>query len=205
MKRLFCGFALAVLSCVSLNAQYQYTYYENYPLSNNAPTDANWTSLNGGISYISKVQVPSYNWPSGASNEYEVNTTLTLTTSGGYYQQYFRASNTAYYSNENGGTANGTFTLVQLTPTFSTLYGCSAILTQWDNTPALGLVQLSQATVPCYNNMSMRSVIYGNTISTLIDGQVYMSSTTNNGSGMPGYGLEMNPSGNGVTAALLGA
>ena len=123
--------------------------------------------------------------------------TLNLSVSGGTYQQYFRAT-----SNADFFTNTGTFTMVQLAPKFGT-YGCSGALTQWDVVGGVA-TQLSAATVPCYSGMVIRSVIYGSTISTLIEGQIYTSATSNTGGGQPGVGLGLNPYGNGVSQVQLG-
>ena len=88
---------------------------------------------------------------------------------------------------------------MQLTPTV-TVYGCTAQLTQWD--VFSGAAAGSPATVPC--GATMRTVIYGSTVSTQIDGEIYTSQTSNTGGGQPGFGLGSNPSGNSVSQVQFG-
>jgi hypothetical protein len=178
-----------------------YSYYFSDSLGsingNNWTTNGTWGGSSNQASLISKVAVPSGGSGFGASHEYEVNMTLNLTVSGGYYQQYFRAS-----SNANFATSTGTFTMVQLTPNF-TSYGCVGTLTQWDVING-SATNVGQATVPCYNGMAVRSVMYGNTLATLIEGQVYATTSSNSSNGQPGVGMADNPSGNGFAEVQLG-
>jgi hypothetical protein len=198
-------FAVLLAGAMPLSGQYSYYYSSNLSPINGGDWTQNGTGTYGGSasenSLISTGAVPT-GAGYGAANEYEVNLTLSLPVSGGYYQEYFRATSNA---NFNGTTQSGTgtFTLVQLVPTVNSGNNtCTAALTQWDVING-SASQLSYTTVPC--GSTMRSVIYGSTISTLINGQVYTSTTSNLGSGQPGFGLGSNPSGNSITQVQLGA
>lgn len=199
MRKLVLFMLIAAGSLLGQTSPYSY-YYSDYLSSINGSywtTNGTWGGSSNQASLISTVAVPAGGSGFGASNEYEVNMTLNLTVSGGFYQQYFRAS-----SNANFATGTGTFTMVQLTPMF-TSYGCVGTLTQWDVING-SATTLSTATVPCYNGMAVRSVMYGTTLATLIEGQVYATASSNTSNGQPGVGMADNPAGNGFAQVQLG-
>ena len=109
-----------ILAAGALFGAYQYYYSDTLTTINTANWSQNGsvtataggltaTTANGG-SLISKVSVPD------GTSQYEVKTTLTLTTSGGTYITYLRASADAM----SGPTPRGTYYSVELqNPTFS--------------------------------------------------------------------------------------
>jgi hypothetical protein len=179
-----------------------YTYTENVTTSP-APADAgNWTA-NGSIT--SAYPGGSYLWnqtPSGWGAEYEIRTEISLNpnyqnTGGGVFQHYLRAQSNALSG--SGGNA----LLVELQqPMFSSLGNCTAVLAMYEVVGG-NATQTFGAVVGCGATTTMRTVVYGNTVATMINGvsnQVATSFTA----GAPGYGAYGVPSWNGISSVAIG-
>jgi RHS repeat-associated protein len=174
-----------------------YTYTE-IAATNPGPSDpGNWTA-NGSIG--SGYPGGSYTWnqtPSGWSSQYEVLTNISLTTGGGIYQHYIRAQ-----SNALSGAGGNTFLVELQNPAFTSSGGCSANLAMYEIVNG-AVTQPLAATVSCSQNTLMRTVVYGNTVATLVNGQYY-SATTTISAGAPGYGAWGVPGGNSIVGVEIG-
>lgn len=195
---------LLLLVARALSGAYQY-YYTDPLTSVNA---ANWqqngsvTATSGGFtapsatggSLISKVMAP------GSPNEYEVNTTLTLVTSGGTYVQYLHASPDAL----SGPGATGTYYAVEFqNPSFSG-GGCMGTLALYKR--SAGVVTLLGSTpAACWSGMKIRTVYNANAFTVLHGDTPYFS--VNDGTistGQPGVGAYGTPAGNTISLVDLG-
>ncbi len=197
---------LAILACSLVSASAQYVY--DFPSLLNPYTASQWTA-NGTItgstnlltssgrgSLILNATVP------GVSNSYEVSTTIALLATGGNYNVYLRATSNALGSPTS---PTGTFYSVRLkTPSFSGAV-CTATL-EVDKTISPTGTTLYSTTVPCANNMVVRSVMtQTNYILVYIDNVLYAAVyDTSISSGQPGVGVETTPSGNGIIAIAIG-
>jgi RHS repeat-associated protein len=192
------------LNCSS-SGQGGYQYYFSDTFTSN---DGHWTqngtvtlgsgltsSATNGGSMISNVAVPD-----GTSN-YEVRTRLGLTTSGGTYTTYLRATSNALH----GSTSQGSFYAVEVqNPTFS---GSSCSATGVIYSVVSGTVtQLTSNTIPCQNGVVLRVVVTPSTIAVYVNGTEYMftSATSGPASGQPGVGVRGAPAGNCIAEADLG-
>ncbi|HVN78122.1 MAG TPA: hypothetical protein VMW38_03935, partial [Terriglobia bacterium] len=156
------------------------------------PTGFSAASANGG-SLISKLA-------NGGTTQYEVKTILTLTVSGGTYIHYLRASQDAM----SGPAATGTFYSIELKNV--TINGSSGSGTLEMRKRENGVFTvLTSTTVPCHNNMTMRSVIRPGQIGVYVDDLFYLwSAITDSFLGQPGVGALATPTGNLVAAVGLG-
>lgn len=145
----------------------------------------------GGGSLISKVAVQSPN-----TANYEVNSTLSLKTSGGVYVQYLRASNDAL-------TGQGSYFSVELqNPTFHASTGtCTATLAAYQSGSSTALYSTP---VACQDGMEVRTVIVGTSANTMVNGVVYTVNNLTVTSGAPGIGGRSMPSSNAISFVQLG-
>jgi RHS repeat-associated protein len=128
-------------------------------------------------------------------NDYEVRTTLTLSTSGGTYVQYLRATANA----RSGPAPAGTFYSVELSPTFSgTNCSASLYLFKKESASSPTMVMLGgNSSIPCRSGMSIRSVMRGSMIFVYADDVSYISASDSSlPTGQPGLGAWATPAGN---------
>ncbi len=174
-----------------------YTYTESVTTTPGPSDPGNWSAAGTvGSAYPGGTFLWSQT-PTSWSSEYEVSTNITLAGNGGFYQHYIRAQAGAL----SGG---GTSYLVELqNPTFTSSGECSATLATFEVINS-STTWINATTVPCSKQMTMRTVVYSNTVSTMINGEVYWTGTTHLASGLPGYGSWSVPSGNGISQVAVG-
>ena len=198
--------AIAAATCSAAFATYTYYYTDSLTSINTTywTQNGNLTAGAGGLtssvtnggSLISKVAVPD-----GSSN-YEVETTLTLTQSGGTYVTYLRASTNAMSGPALAGTA---YAFEVQNPTFSGS-ACSALLEGYQivngsETP------ISSAAIPCNNGMTVRAIYTAvNNLIAVYVNNVFYSEIQNAviTSGKPGVGVRGAPAGNSIAQVQLG-
>jgi RHS repeat-associated protein len=193
------------IQCDSSSTGYQYYYTDtlqsintnNWTQNGTLSTSSGWglnTSSSGSGSLISTVPVQG---PSSAN--YEVNTTLALNASGGYYVQYLRASSNAL-------TGTGSYVSVELqNPTFNATTGaCAATLAAFQSING-AVTQLYSTPVVCRDGMQVRTAAVGNAAFLSVDGLSYeFTFSSQLSSGMPGVGVRSTPSTNAISQAELG-
>src|SRR5262249_33479916 len=134
---------------------------------------------------------------------YEVRTTLALTSSGGSYITYLRADNGSILASGN----TGTFYAAELANPSISGGSCWATLNIYKQTGAGTLTVLATTSVACHNGMVMRTVMgQGSGIIVYLDNTWSLSSYDGNpiGAGQPGVGVFGAPGGNGITAIDIG-
>lgn len=193
------------LQCDSSSTGYTYYYTDTFASINTSNWTQNgtvsvrpeWglsaTSSSGG-SLISKVAVQG---PSSAN--YEVNATLALKTSGGYYVEYLRASSNAL-------TGAGSYFSVELqNPTFNPSTGaCTATLAAFQSVNG-SVTQLYSMPVACRDGMQVRTMVVSNYALTTVNGILYSAFFNSQlSSGMPGIGGRSMPTANTISQAELG-
>ena len=194
-------------SCAVLFATYTYTPYFTDSLT--SINNSNWTSngsltagsggltssaTNGG-SLISKVAVPD------GTSDYEVDTTLTLTQSGGTYVTYLRATPTAL---SGPGATGTTYSFEVQNPTFSGS-ACSATLVAYRIVSG-SATSLASTGIPCSNGMVIRCVYSANTnqIGVFVNNGLYFwTEDSTITSGQPGIGVRSAPSSNSISQVSL--
>ena len=215
----------------SQSAPPTYTYVTGAAYFPQAPAAPEWT-LNGAFAQNNSLGVSGilgtnsylsiiYNnaiTPESISNdsnatEYEVNSTLYITQSGGSYLQYVRASSNAALTSDTGAGV-GTFHAMEIqNPQIDQHGNCSATLVAWEKSSASSpAVIQSSWVVPCQSTNQMRTVVYSLPASgitkvwTILNGNL-LSSTTALTTGQPGLGQIQTISangGNGFGNALFG-
>jgi len=194
-------------SCAVLFATYTYTPYFTDSLT--SINNSNWTSngsltagsggltssaTNGG-SLISKVAVPD------GTSDYEVDTTLKLTQSGGTYVTYLRATPTAL---SGPGATGTTYSFEVQNPTFSGS-ACSATLVAYRIVSG-SATSLASTGIPCSNGMVIRCVYSANTnqIGVFVNNGLYFwTEDSTITSGQPGIGVRSAPSSNSISQVSL--
>jgi hypothetical protein len=201
MKKL--GLALALCACAPAFASYSYYFTQSFLTPN---WGVGWASYSGftaqnpylnyagstGGALISNVAVGGAN-----ANDYEVDTTLTLGGSGGVYMQLLRASS-------NAAPGVGSYVSVEVqNPTFASNGVCSAtlVVNQVTNGSA---TQLASSAINCFNQMAVKSVIFGTNLWVFLNGDIAAQQTVTSTSGMPAIGGYSMPSSNGIAAVYLG-
>ena len=196
---------LRPLQCNSSSAGYTYYYNDTFSSINAANWTQNgsasvltgWglsTTSSGGGSLISKVAVQGPN-----SANYEVNTTVSLKQSGGYYVQYLRASTNAI-------TGTGSYYSVELqNPTFNSTTGaCSATLAGFQSINGT-VTQLYSMPIACHDGMQIRTMVVGNIALTTENSTCFTVSLSSQlSSGQPGVGGRSMPSTNAMIQAEFG-
>jgi hypothetical protein len=199
--------AVLVFACFGAPTFGQFSYYYTDTLT--SVNTSNWTqngtlsagsggltsSNSSGGSLISKISVPD-----GTSN-YEVKTTLTLTSSGGTYVTYLRASSNAMSGPSAAGT---TYSFELQNPTFSGST-CSATLAGYKIISG-SVTAISSATVPCSNGMTIRAVYTNksNQIAVFVNNLMYWWDVDSSiSSGQPGIGVRGAPSGNSISEVQI--
>ena len=189
MRALLAGFVIALAATGGAQAA-GYTLIDSLTNPASASTTKwfiNGTFGNPGGSLISKVPIPD------GTAEYEIRSDFTLNAlpgvAGGTFGHHVR-------STSNASTATGSSFLTELqNPTFSANgLSCSATLTGYEiiNT---AVTTIFQYTVPCAQTMYMRTVVYGSSVITMINGQIY-GGTTQLTSGSAGVSAHNVASGN---------
>ncbi|HYL35376.1 MAG TPA: hypothetical protein VEV17_05650, partial [Bryobacteraceae bacterium] len=167
--------------------------------SNNASSNMYTSSASNGGSLIFTSSLPA------PSNSYEVRTTLTLTSSGGNYLTYLRASYGSLLASGN----NGTFYAIEIAnPTISGS-SCTATLNIFKQTGANTLINPYSGPINCHNGMVVRAVVIpANAVAVYIDNRFYTSWGWGDSSpitgGQPGVGVSGAPSGNGISTIDIG-
>ena len=163
-------FAVFATASAALFGAYTYYYTDSLTSINTTYWTQNGTltagsggltsSTTDGGSLISKVAVPD-----GSSN-YEVNTTLTLTQSGGTYVTYLRASSNALSGPAPAGTA---YAIEVQNPTFSG-GACTATLAAYKIISG-AVTSLATTTIGCINGLNVRAIYtaISNQIAVYID------------------------------------
>jgi hypothetical protein len=184
-----------------------YQYYFSDPVTSingaswtqNGPLTAGAGGLttsdaNGG-SLISRVAVPD------GTSEYEVAMTLNLSSSGGNYIAYFRATPDARL----GPVTTGTFYALELANPTVTSTGCSSTLNIWKSISG-SLTLLLQTTVPCHNGMVFRAMGRTGAMAALVDNGFFWawSPDSSIASGQAGVGVRGAPAGNSISLVRLG-
>jgi len=169
----------------------EWTINGTYSASNNMFT----SSAYAGGALIFNSAVP------GPASSYEVRTTITLTTSGGYFVTLLRASpgSLVYIGN------SGTWYAIDLgNPTFS---GSSCSATLYLIKSVSGSISYpGSAVVPCHNGMVLRAVMLVNSrIAVYIDNVLYFTCFDYSiAAGQPGIDVAQSPAGNGISAVDIG-
>jgi hypothetical protein len=152
------------------------------------------SDANGG-SLISRVAVPD------GTSEYEVAMTLNLTSSGGNYVAYVKATPDARLASPTAGS----FYAVELAnPTVSGA-ACTGTLNMWKSV-AGSLTLLGQTTIRCHSGMVLRAVGRNGFLSALADNTFWFwNPDTSIASGQAGIGVRAAPASNSISLARLGS
>ena len=149
---------------------------------------------NGG-SLISTIPIPD------GTNEYEVKTKLHLTTSGGTYVQYLRASSDAL----SGPSPSGSYVAVEIqNPTWNG-YRYDATLAVYKRSGGQ-ITLLGSRSVFVRNRSTVRTVlIWGSSLIVYLDGKFWSWTPGIDVSGvMPGVGARATPAGNSISLVEFG-
>ena len=199
MKRII----LLLSAVVPALAVYTYTTIDTLTSANSTTWQANGSPTYNGnglnsssaASLISKITTP------GNANEYEVAAKLNLTSNGGSYYLYVRASQDVY---TNGSTATGTFFAFEVANPVFLNGACTATLNAWKRFNG-NVYQMGTTTMPCKNGMIIHAVASNaNQIYFYAEGAYYLyyvdADVT---SGQPGVGVR-NTTSNTISLAQVG-
>ncbi|MGA2591426.1 MAG: hypothetical protein ABSH32_16015 [Bryobacteraceae bacterium] len=187
----------------SSSTGYKYYYTDTLESINTANWTQNGTlavlptwglsaTSSGGGSLISKVAVGG---PS--TTNYEVNMTVALKASGGYYVEYLRATSNAL-------TGQGTYFSVELqNPTFGSTGACTATMAAYQRVSGV-VTALYSAPAACHDGMQVRSVLVGTVAYLMVDNNTVWTGGVTVTSGMPGVGGRSMPSANAISLVELG-
>jgi len=126
-----------------------------------------------------------------------------LQASGGDYVQYLRASTNAL---SDGSTGQGSYIAVELqNPTFNSTTGaCAAYLAVYQFVNSVNSSSTSSP-IKCQTRMTIRSVVFGNSLNVTVNGLVYSYANVSPATGAPGVGGRSMPNGNSIAITKLGA
>ena len=153
----------------------------------------------GSVIATSSITPPT---PSGFRpySDYELSTALTIVPSaegGRSYIQYLRASSGAPFA------SNSTYFAVSVTVQCYGAGPCTASLSAYEMYHGAQITLLQSVPVTCWNNMTVRTVVFGNAANILVNGKVYQVGVDVI-SGLPGIGGEGLNDGNVISQVQFG-
>jgi RHS repeat-associated protein len=145
-----------------------------------------------GGSLISNIPTPD------GTSDYEVQTTLRMTVTGGTLVHYLRAT----LDSVSGSESIGEFFYVELQDMTLTPEGGQAVLAVYKRVD--GIVSLlASGIVPCHDGMVLRSIVRGNFLQVFVDGMMIHNLECTIPEGAPGIGLFNAPDGNSISSVSL--
>jgi RHS repeat-associated protein len=202
------------IQCQTSSSGYQYSFADNFAVGSSL---SDWT-VNGSASIYSTGGFSTGSssgsliattasgitpvTPSGLApySDYEVSTTLAIMAgSGGQsYIQYLRASS------GSPSAANSTYFAVSLTLTAQPPpSGCTADLSAYEIYNNQQIVLLQSVPVSCWNNMTIRTVVFGSSANIMVNGKLYQT-YLDVVSGLPGIGGSDLTNGNVISQVQFG-